>query len=186
MNILTTNSAFELLRGFKEVSEETEKLVSAIMRRKYPDLTIRELTQVFENGIAGDYGKIYQLDPQTLLAWIEKYWKNKTAPKNYLETGLLNPSASLYHRDYPQKAEQWHKEINKCYRAFLNGVKEENFHPHCYDRMMLDDKIKLNSYREFYKGLEQEEIDKAKQKIIKNLFTEYQQKGYTFVYFIQQ
>src|SRR5438046_3995335 len=144
MNVLNANSAFEVLRNFKEVSEETEKLVLAIISRKHRDLTIKELAQIFENGIAGEYGKIYTLDPQTLLAWVEKYTKNKNSNKSYLETSLLPVTTPGY------ESIDWFKEANKCYHAFLNGVSEQYFHHCVYDRMMLDDKIKINAYRKHY------------------------------------
>jgi hypothetical protein len=90
MNLLTSNSAFNVLRDFKEVSEETEKLVLAIISRKHRDLTIKELTTIFETGISGQYGKVYTLDPQTLLSWVEKYIADKNSSKSYLESPLLS------------------------------------------------------------------------------------------------
>jgi len=182
MNLLTANSAFELLRSFKEVSEDTEKLVLAIVSRKHKDLTIKELSKIFESGIAGEYGKIYTLDPQTILSWIDKYEKNKNSAKDYLDSPLLPVW-------WPGKeTHDWLKEANKCYKAFLNGVSSEYFHHCVYDRMMLDDKIKLNAYRKYYSvdvDYESEEIKAAKRKILKDVFQKMKDQGLTYVYFIK-
>jgi hypothetical protein len=179
MNLLTANSAFELLRNFKEVSEETEKLVLAIVSRKHRDLTIKELSQIFESGIAGEYGKIYTLDPQTILSWIDKYEKNKNSAKDYLEGPLLSVNTPGF------ETIDWLKEANKCYQAFLRGISEIYFHHCVYDRMMLDDKIKLNAYRKFYQGDDINEIHRAQQKIIKEVFMKMKDQGLTYVYFIK-
>lgn len=174
-----TNPAFELLRSFKECSEETEKLVTGIIRRRFSDLTKKELAQIFEQGISGEYGKVYTLDPQTLLGWVEKYSKNKNSNKSYLEGALLPVNTPGY------EMIDWFKEANKCYQAFLNGVNEQYFHRCVYDRMMLDDKIKLNAYWKYYKGDDLEEVYKAQRKILGDVFNDYKQQGYTTVYFIK-
>lgn len=179
MNIITINPAFEILRAFKECSEETEKLVVAMIRKKFYGLTNNELKTIFENGIAGEYGKIYSLDPQTLLSWIEKYWRNKNAPKNYLEGGLLPVNTPSW------ETVEWDKEANKCYRAFLNGVSHEYFHRCVYDRMMIDGKIELNAYQKYYRGSDLNEVYQAQQKILRDVFADYNKQGFSTVYFIK-
>lgn len=174
------NEAFELLRTFKDCSEDTERLVVSIIRKKFSWLTSKELYSVFQSGIAGDYGKVYSLDPETLLSWVKKFQKEKDETKNYLDSPLI--PISTHHGENIN----WLKEANKCYKAFLNGVSEEYFHPAVYDRMMLDDKIKMNSYLKKLLGQgEPEDIRIAKQKILKDVFTEYKSRGLTFVYFIR-
>lgn len=182
--MISSITPFDYLKQFKEVDEPTEKLV---WKKIAGRITQSELVIVFEKGIAGEFGKFYKADAQTLIGWVEQYLKSKNSPKNYLETGLLSPAIGIYHRDYPQTYTDWHKEINKCYTAFLNGVSESNFHPHCYDRMVLDDKgIVINDYlKRLSLESNEENIRIAKQRIIKDAFCKYRDQGKTFIYFIQ-
>lgn len=171
------NPAFELLRQHKDVKEETEKLVMKKVRGR---ITQNELITVFENGLSGQYGKLYSADPQTLLSWVEQFEKSKNSAANYLESPLLPVSTNQ------REPIAWDKEANKCYKAFLNGVSEEYFHPAVYDRMMLDDKIKMNSYLKKLLGEGMpENIRVAKQKILKDVFAEYKSRGLTTIYFIR-
>ena len=182
------NPAFELIRLHKEVKPDTEALVLKQIRGR---VSANELINIFENGISGKYGKVYSCDPQTLLGWIEAYLKTKYSDKNYLSTGLADPSLPSW------ETFDWEKEANKCFNAYLTGVNETHFHPAVYDRMMCDKKIDLNAYLKYYDGPENAFPDNrlvwvevfsavkiAKQKILKDIFLQYKNKGFTYVYFI--
>lgn len=175
---MITNPAFEFLRKHKQVSEETETLVMKKVRGR---VTQDELFTVFENGITGQYGKIYSLDPQTLMTWVETYSKGKNSSKNYLSTGLEPVTTPTWENI------EWDKEANKCFTAFLNGVSETYFHPAVYDRMMLDGKIKINAYIKYFTetGNHPYDVQTAKQKILRDTFWGYKSTGWTFVYFIK-
>lgn len=171
------NPAFEFLRKHKQVTDETEALV---MKRVKGRLSSSELFSVFENGITGQYGKVYSLDAQTLVGWVAEFLRGKESPKNYLSSGLLPV-------DYPTwEVVDWDKEANKCFTAFLNGVSEANFNPGVYDRMMVDGKIKLNAYMEFFtdSGDTAKQVIAAKQRVLRNVFLTYKSNGWTTVYFI--
>lgn len=173
------NPAFELLRQHKEVKEETEKLVMKKVRGR---ITQDELLTVFENGISGQYGKLYSADPQTLLSWVNQYQNKKNSSENYLNAPLLDVNVPDYERI------EWDKETNKCYRAFLNGVSEEYFHHGVYMRMVLDDKIEIGSLYKYQKYTNQvgwtEDLRMAARKVLRDIFSEYKSKGYEIVYYI--
>jgi hypothetical protein len=176
------NPAFEYLRQFKKISDDTEALVTKFIKKKYPELGMKELVQIFENGIAGEYGKIYSADPETILDWIRKHINNKGQQRSYYETPLLTAEVSIYDNRYPEKHEDWNKEVNKAYTAFLNGVSTNQMHPHIYDRLMVDNKIELNAYMQHYTT----DITIAKQKVLQEYFTGCKLKGFTYIYFIKQ
>jgi len=177
-----TNVAFEYLRQFKKVSNEVEELVMKLLKKRFPTIKANELVDIFEKGIAGDYGKIYTIDPETLLDWVKSYMNRKGQANSYYETPILPPHVSMTDVNYPQKMEDWHKEVNKSFTAFLNGVSTLDMHPHIYDRLMVDGKIQLNAYQKYY----QEDVNKAKQLILKDYFNEAKKKGYSYIYFIKQ
>ena len=171
--ITTISPAFEFLRKHKKVEDETQALVLKKVRGR---ISQDELITIFENGISGQYGKLYSCDPQTLLGWVSQYEASKNSPKNYLQSGLLPISTTS------REVIDWEKEANKCFSAFQNGVSEQYFHPCVYDRLMIDGKIPINSCQKYIeKG---ETIESSKQKVLKNVFTYYRQKGYTTIYFI--
>lgn len=185
---MISNAAFDLLRKHKEVKPETENLVIKQIKNK---VTAAELFDVFEAGISGKYGKLYSADVQTLVGWVNAYLKTKNSARNYLQTGLASVNMNI------NEIWDWEKEANKCYTAFLNGTPETDFHHGVYDNMMLDGKIERNAYLKFYDGLKDGDPDnelqwaevmrsvtKAKQKCLKNLFSEFRHKGYSTVYFI--
>lgn len=196
--MIAINPAFELVRQFKEVSTDVEKLVMKVVSSKY-SVTSSDLVKAFEKGVSGEYGKFIMADPQTLINWVGKFVNEKSSAKNYLESGLLDPSTKPSSLGYPRTTDDWCKEANKCFTAFLNGVGCEYFHPHVYDRMLLDNKIELNAYKKYCK----EDIDKyffskddemndyinnhvnpAKQKILRDIFAGYKSKGWSSVYVI--
>lgn len=177
-----SNPAFEYLRQFKKVSDDTETLVIKIIKKKYPELGMKELVQVFENGIAGEYGKVYSVDPDTILDWIRKHNNNKGQQRSYYETPLLTPDVTMYDHRYPEKQEDWNKEVNKAYTAYLNGTPTTEMHPHIYDRLMVDSKIPLNAYLKYYSN----DVIIAKQQILKDYFAGCKEKGFTYIYFIKQ
>lgn len=175
------NPAFEMIRKHKKVEQETENLVLKLSRGK---ISQDEMITAFENGISGQYGKFISADSQTLMSWINQFLSGKNKSSNYLESGLLDPEMKVTAHHYPQKAEDWCKEANKCFTAFLNGVQPSNFHPHVYDRMMLDGKIMLNAYKKYLNGIDENAVNRAKQFILKEIFSEYKQKGWASVYLI--
>lgn len=181
--MIKTNAAFDYLREYKKCEEQTEEFVMKKLKGK---VSQDELITIFEKGIGGDYGKLIVADPQTILGWVEQYQKDKQKKdsKEYLNTGLLDPATKVTAHAYHVNPNDWCKEANKCFTAFLNGVQPSNFHPHVYDRMMLDNKIEMNAYKKHLNGQEQADVDKAKQWILKEVFQQYRDKGWTTVYFI--
>ena len=154
------NPAFEFLRQFKQVSEVTEELVTKTLKRKYPDLTYEQLTNVFEKGISGDYGKVYTIDPQTILGWVSDYMAARENPSNYFEEPLLDNTIHITDVRYPTGIREWNQEVNKCYNAYLRGVNPSEFHPHIYDRLVMDNKLN-HSY--FLKHLSDADLETYKQ-----------------------
>ena len=174
------NIAFEYLRQFKKVSEETEELVMKLLKKRYPNIGMNELVNIFEKGIAGDYGKVYSADPETLLDWVKSAMKYQVT--SYYESPILTPDVTISDIRYPQKMEDWQKEVNKAFTAFLNGVNVKEMHPHLYDRLMVDGKIPLNSYQRFFQG----SVEEAKQKFLELFFTAQKNKGYSYLYYINK
>ncbi len=132
------NPAFEYLRQFKKVSDESEELVMKVVKKRYPEISLNELVNIFEQGITGDFGKVYSADPETLLDWVRSYTNRKGNQRSYYETPILTPDVTIYDQRYPEKQEDWNKEVNKGYTAYLNGVSTKEMHPHIYDRLMVD------------------------------------------------
>jgi len=176
------NPAFEYLRQFKKVSDETEELVIKFVKKKYPEISVNELVTIFENGIAGEFGKIYSADPETILEWIRKHTIKKGSERSYYETPLLTKDVSIYDSRYPQRTEDWLKEVNKAFTAYLNGVSVYEMHEHIYDRLMVDSKIEMNSYLNYYT----ENVQQAKQRYLKDYFENCKMKGLNQIYFIKK
>ncbi len=42
------NPAFEYLRQFKKVSDESEELVMKVVKKRYPEISLNELVNIFE------------------------------------------------------------------------------------------------------------------------------------------
>lgn len=180
------NPAFDYLRGFKECSSDVEDLVMKTVKRKFPAVSIGELKQVFEKGLAGEYGKVYKADPDVLVGWVSASQRSKNTAQNYLSTGLVQPSVGMTHPDYPLTMEDWEKEANKCLTSFLNGVSEQYFHPHVYDRMMLDGKIELGEcIKHLGKEYTDQDVTRAKQMVLRDKFLSYKSSGWTQVYLIK-
>lgn len=175
------NPAFELLKKYKKVDPDTEGLV---LKRIKGRVSQDDLITIFEKGVAGEYGKFIVADPQTILSWVNQFETGKNSASNYLHAGLLPTNTKMTAHKYPTKAEEWHMEANKCYNAYLSGVDPSNFHPHVYDRMMLDGKIKQNDYLKHYNGNDEEQIKEAKQTILREVFNSYRSKNYSYVYLI--
>jgi hypothetical protein len=102
--------------------------------------------------------------------------------KDLYETPILTPDITIYDQRYPEKQEDWNKEVNKGYTAFLNGVSTRQMHPHIYDRLMVDGKIQMNAYLKYYK----DKVDEAKQMLLNDYFQEQKRKGFTYIYFIKK
>lgn len=175
------NAAFTFLRQHKEVKPEVETLV---LKKTRGQVNTESLLEVFENGIAGKYGKIYSLDAATLLGWVDSYQEQKSNSKNYLETGLLYHGEKVTGINYPSTLEGWHKEVNKCFIAYVSGVSESEFHPDCYDRLMLDGKIEFGAVKKYTDGTD-EGYKKAKQKAVKDFFGVCRSKGWNQIYYIR-
>lgn len=169
---MVSNTAFEFLRQHKKVEPETEALV---LKRVSGKITTSDLLTCFEKGITGEFGKVYSLDPQTLIGWVTQFLRSKTSSKNYLETGLLPPDKPFFDLGN----DDWMKEANKCLTSFLNGVSESYFHPNVYDRMMLDGKIELNACMKYG-----DNVIEAKQKVLRDVFLTYKSKGWSRIYFV--
>ncbi len=188
------NPAFEMLRQFKQVSEVTEELVTKNLKKKFPNLTIEQLIEIFEKGISGDYGKVYSMDVQTILGWVEDYMRKQGSQKHYLEAGLLDPSIHITDVRYPTGIREWNQEVNKCYNSYLKGVKPEYFHPHVYDRLVMDNKLHHSDFIKHMSAYAQEEykqaryegissdIRKGKHSSIVNYFNKQKEQGFDKIY----
>ncbi len=115
------NQAFEYLRQFKKVTNETEQLVIKVLKKRYPEISMNELVSIFESGISGDFGKIYNLDPETIIDWVRTYVNRKGEKRSYYETPLLTAEISIYDQRYPEKQEDWNKEVNTIVHNQLLG-----------------------------------------------------------------
>lgn len=179
------NPAFELIRKHKPCNDDTEELVMKRIRGK---ISAVDLITAFENGLAGDYGTLYKADPQTLIDWVDQFLSKRNSAKNYLGAPLLSPNISITHPLYPTTIDEWHKEINKCYTCFLNGVTEDNFHPDCYSRLTMDSRIEFYSCDKYYQKSNKTDNDfkVAKQLSLRDYFLTCKAKGWTFIYFIEQ
>ena len=170
------NPAFEFLRKHKKVSPETEALV---MKRVAGRVSSSDLISVFEKGISGDFGKVYSADPETILGWVKQWESEKNKSRNYLSTGLLPVDTPVW------EVVEWDKEANKCFTAHISGISEAYFHPGVYDRMMIDGKINLNDCMKYLpKGYKESDVMAAKQKVLRDVFSEYKQKGWNKIYFV--
>jgi hypothetical protein len=88
----------------------------------------------------------------------------------------------MYDNRYPEKQEDWNKEVNKAFTSFLNGTSTTQMHPHIYDRLMVDGKIPLNAYLKHYTN----DVTIAKQQTLNDYFAGCKDKGFTYIYFIKQ
>jgi len=187
------NPAFEFLRQYKQVSEATEELVTKTLKRKFPNITYSQLTDIFELGISGEYGKVYSIDPQTLLDWVSEYMRKQSNPASYLEQPLLDNTIKITDKEYPTSQGDWEKEVNKHYNAYLRGVNCLYFHPHVFDRLVIDGKL---HHHEFQKQMSQQELEYyqngeyeksnirlAKQKGIAEYFAHRKSLGHHSIYF---
>lgn len=187
-----TNPAFEFLRQYKEVKPATEEIVLKTLKKKFPNLTVYQLTEIFSSGVTGEYGKVYSIDPQTLIGWVYEYMNKQENPLNYLDEPLLDNTLKNTDRRYPSGNVLWEKEVNKCYSAYLRGVSVNEFHPHIFDRLVMDNKLHYNDFLqsmskeelEFYQNGEYEKsgIRKAKQKTIGKYFDFIKSSGDTLIY----
>ena len=135
---------------------------------------------IFELGISGEFGKVYSADPETLIGWVQEYQKKSNNKKSYYESGLAHPSLTILSDGYPSGLDDWHKEVNKAFTKWLGGTGCDNFHPHIYDRLMIDNKIKMNSYKKYFNGTTN--VDTAKQLCISDFFLIAKQYGLTQIY----
>lgn len=183
--IALSNIAFEFLRKHKPVSEEVEKLVLQKVRNR---VTNNELLTVFENGISGQYGKVYSLDAATLIGWVNQYQAAKSKGNGVLDGNLLDPATPVTSINYPSTIKEWYLEVNKAYTAYLSGVNESNFHPHIYNRLMCDipSRIGLGDMKKYtpkdYPLCAESEINKAMQLSIRDYFARCKSNGWVSIY----
>ncbi len=57
--------------------ENNKELVMKVIKKRYPEISLNELVNIFEQGITGDFGKVYSADPETLLDWVRTYTNRK-------------------------------------------------------------------------------------------------------------
>ena len=88
---MIANTSFEFLRQHKPVSAETESLVM----KRLGNISQSELFTAFENGISGQYGKIYTLDVQTLLGWVQQYRQKSKSLTSFDTATLSNPDLTV-------------------------------------------------------------------------------------------
>jgi len=181
---MNQDPAFEYIRKFKTVSDETEILVKKVIKKKFPDITPNDLVTIFENGLSGEYGKMYSADPQTLIGWIEDFMKTRGKKGSYLSDGLLDPNIKITDREYPNSTVDWQKEVNKAYIKNLVGTNPSNFHPDLYDRLMMDNFIHRDAFVFFLErgGDEMAQIVKAKQITLSKFFEVCKSKGWNQIY----
>jgi hypothetical protein len=167
-----TNPAFEYLRLFKEVKPVTEDLVLKTLKRKYPNMTFDELTNAFELGLTGEFGKVYSADPQCLIGWVDEYMNKNKSKRSYYEDALLDNTIGITDRRYPTRTEEWLKEVNKCYTAYLKGVSTTEMHPHVYDTLVMDRKVERDYFEKYLPNKEYHPADirKAKHQSMKDFF----------------
>ncbi len=184
--IAITNIAFDFLRKHKQVSEEVEKLVLQKVKNRVSNT---ELVTIFENGISGQYGKVYSLDAATLIGWVNQYQASKSKSVGTLGGNLLNPNIPTTSAYYPQSYKDWQIEVNKAYTAYLSGVSETEFHPDIYQRLMCDipARIELGAIKkyvpdDYWLKLSPAEINKAMQLCIRDYFAECKSRGWDSVY----
>jgi hypothetical protein len=175
------NPAFEFLREHKEVKQEVEDFVLKRVRNR---ISNDELIQAFENGISGRYGKVYSLDAQTLIGWVNQYLSGKEKSAGYLDSGLLDPNTPVSSINYPLTTKEWFRETNKAYTAYLNG--NSNFHPHIYNHLVMDGKIDSNSMKKYtpdsYPECSEQDINKSMVKSVCDYFSQLKSRGYSYVY----
>lgn len=174
---------FDYLREFKNITSETEALV----RKKTGYIKDSELMQIFENGITGKYGKVYTLDPQTLIGWVNQFNNSKTKADNYLNSGLLNPETKVTDINYPQTSDDWKKETNKAFAAYLNGV--TNFHHDIYNHLVCDSKITIGYLKKYtpaeYPHCDNVKIKAAMKQAVIDYFGRCRNNGWNQIYFIR-
>ena len=177
-----SNLAFDYLRSFRNVSQETEDLVIRKIRSRYPELTLKQVIECFENGICGDYGEFYSLDPRTLLSWVSKFVSTNERADRYMNQPLLNPNLKNTEPGYPSQSDQWMRETNKAYANYLDTDDITKYHPDIYDRLALDGRIDKDSCTPYIQ--KNYHIPYAKQTAVGDYFKICKEKGINKIYSI--
>ena len=179
--MIAINTAFEFLREHKDVKPEVEVLVMKKIGRR---VTNQELLTIFEDGISGKYGKVYSLDAQTLIDWVNKAQAAKNKSAAVLDGSLLDPSTPVTSINYPLTPTEWCRETNKAFTAYLSGL--GSWHPHIYHHLVMDGKLPIKSMQKYtpkeYPLCPQSDIDKAMQLAVRDYFAECKSKGWTYIY----
>ena len=177
------NTAFEFLRQHREVKPDVEDLVLRKMRYSCSE---SEMLSAFENGITGKYGKIYLLDAQTLIKWINNFKNEGKDDGIWINSVLIDPGISQHHKDYPLTNKQWNRQINKAFMTYKSGLSETRWHPDMYSYLVLDDKIKLGALKKYapknYPDCDMADIYRAMQLCIKEFFAMCDKSGMQFIY----
>ena len=176
------NPAFEFLRQFKPVTDATEELVTKTIKRKFPEITLEQLIEVFENGIVGEYGKIFTIDPETLMRWVYEYMAKTNQLHNYLNKPLLDNKIKLTDPRFPSSPREWQKETNRCFQAYIKGVNVYEFHPYVYDKLVLDNRLPVAYFERYISAPEPLQIRKGKQQSIGDYFEHMKTSGATEIY----
>jgi hypothetical protein len=177
---MIANTSFEFLRQHKPVSAETESLVM----KRLGNISQSELFTAFENGISGQYGKIYTLDVQTLLGWVQQYRQKSKSLTSFDTATLSNPDLTVTCRGYPATSKDWASETNKAYIAYLSGM--DNWHPHVYHHLVLEGKITLGALKKYtpdtYPICPEHKINEALVKATKDYFQTCKDKGWNQIF----
>lgn len=178
---MITSPAFEILRRYYPCDQSTEEF---ILKRINNSVSQNDLVQIVENGISGQFGKVYKADPQTVLGWVDEWRKSsKNGLRN--DSGLLDPFTPITSPNYPTGIYSWYREVNKCYSAHLKGLSEAHFHPDIYDRLVMDGKLKIRDMNEHKKSDNDFDVIKAKQITAKMFFIEMQKRNVQTIYYVE-
>lgn len=180
-----TNPAFDYLRQFKDVKSSVEDLVLKTLKRKYANITIEDLTNAFDLGLTGEFGKIYSVDSECIIKWVDEYMSKRTDKRSYYDQPLLDKNTKISDRKYPQKADEWIKEVNKSYTAYLKGYSVYNMHPDLYFGLSFNDRIHYSYYYKYLPDAEYrpEDIARAKQTAIAEFFEASKQNGQDKIFY---
>lgn len=197
--VSTLEKQIGFISRFKSVDGAAEQIdfLAKFIPKDFPTLTVSDFSEIVSNGMVGKYGEVIKIEPQVFFKWIRKWQADQKRSVDYLKTPLLPIN-------WPARSnEDWFKETNKCYDAFLRGLSHENFHHCVYDRLVIDGFISTGSYVTFYNrafdytetkdrvqnevlfNKQYDEIARAKREVLKRFFAHLKAGGRTYVYFIK-
>lgn len=148
----------------------------------YPTLTLADIKAIFNKAILGDFGALNSIRLADIYQWLRKA---SHAPKNVQRIDssvLVHPNTSTNHPI------NWEKQCFLAYQVYLNqGLRLEDFHYFIYDRMMMDNFIKMNSYCDKLDKVahipdEFERVTTAKKMVVINTFELFKREGRPEIY----